>query len=130
VQSIGFTIVYYAAREEEMLDGPFVAEMQLFNINRDYENVFRLKEALHTPQSHDMYKLYGKDAQILMRLRDNDVSIDTFQNILYLWPAFFSVCADLKKVQDENAELRRQGSGVRLQRQNTDLSKLLTSLSR
>jgi len=104
--------------------------MQLFNTNRDYKTVTLLKQDLHVPNSHAMYRKYENHPQILQYLQAIDVAIDTFHSTLYLWPAFLGVCDDLKKAQDENADLRRQCSGVRLQTQNTDLSKLLTSLSR
>jgi len=130
VKSIGFTIEWHVAREEEQLDGPLYREMQLFNINRDYKNVTRLNQDLHVPNSHAMYRLYEKNPQIQQYLQAIDVAIGTFHSTLYLWPAFLEICDDLKKAQDENADLRRQCSGVRLQTQNTDLSKLLTSLSR
>jgi hypothetical protein len=130
VKSIGFTIEWYVARQEEELDGPLCREMQLFNINRDYKNVTRLKQDLHLPKSHAMYRKYEKYPQIQQSLQCIDVAIGTFHGTLYLWPVFCCLCDTVKKLEDENAELRRQCSGVRLQRQATDLSKLLTSLSR
>jgi hypothetical protein len=143
LESIGFEIRHYALREEEVLDGPFVHCMQLFNIHRDYKHVSQLVSALHIPQSGAVYRLCAKNVSILHFLRDNDVSIASFQRLFYLWPAFCGVCEDLKKLQEENADLRgrydtdgtggkrkRHGIGANLRHDNlTDLCKLLTSLS-
>ncbi len=102
LESMGFQVVRDASGQHLILDGPVPKAMQVFHSRRDCKNVQWLRDNLTLPDSVPMY----------------------------WWPAFLGVCDDLKKARDENADLRRQCSGVRLQTQNTDLSKLLTSLSR